>query len=813
MKLYKVFSLFMVFCFMLSMTLSAKPVNAQVEPPADPGEFIPGEVVVMFKPGMKVNEYAASAADLAGRTQTTAVKVSKEGMALLRGDASVNISQLIETIEANSNVLFAEPNYVYRIPSPEVPPEQDTLEHEFVFRTSVSSETGEEETMVIPVSYLQNLKSVRGGKITATYPNDPYLWSNWGWDYVDADVVSPNTTASAGVCVLDSGVDYLHPDLSGNIIKGYDFVNADTDPMDDNGHGTHVAGIIAAKPNNKIGIAGASNAKVVAVKVMGAQGWGTSYNIAAGINFCANRSDVKVLNMSLGGGYSLAIDNAVAYAVNTKGKLVVAAAGNGNTDTPSYPAALSLDYPGKVLSVAASGSLEWDDVYEEWFLEDESCRANYSNYGNWVNIIAPGTDIFSTLPYDKPFYMNYFEGMNPRYGTLSGTSMAAPFVAAAAARRWGYKPKSTNVEVFDAVVNSGWDVLGDDRCWPISMHGRHIVNIANLLDRYAVEAGIHDASSGVGLDGAALQVYKGKTLLGSAVVTPYDWGYISSRYKILDEFKYYTAWTTVINLPAPTDGSPFWCWCNGHTYKVSKSGYTSSPQEVFQHNNMRWYSEASFMLPEPAALPPKSTNLEVVMGWNENYGNWDYNIEEARPDLDLYVWLPGVPNPLDGSQPAPFIVGPEGISFGFLEGDGTGSMNNFPFAHLKREGGGVDYLAVESTTISSRKAHAPLAANPALPYYPGDYVIGVTDWGQTFDHDDDAGTPEIPVMGAAYVPYLYIWKDGVIKFFNQMPYQDAGDECNEGWWRGATISSGKTGAITYTPQNVCSDSTLGLFPY
>jgi len=144
MKLYKVFSLFMVFCFMLSMTVSAKPVNAQVEPPADPGDFIPGEVVVMFKPGMKVSEYAASAADLAGRTQTTAVKVSKEGMALLRGDTSVNISQLVETIGANSNVLYAEPNYVYRIPSPEVSSEQDTLRHEFVFRTSVSSETGEE---------------------------------------------------------------------------------------------------------------------------------------------------------------------------------------------------------------------------------------------------------------------------------------------------------------------------------------------------------------------------------------------------------------------------------------------------------------------------------------------------------------------------------------------------------------------------------------------------------------------------------------------------------------------------------------------
>jgi subtilisin family serine protease len=785
MKLYKVFSLFMVFCFMLSMTLSAKPVNAQVEPPADPGEFIPGEVVVMFKPGMKVNEYAASAADLAGRTQTTAVKVSKEGMALLRGDASVNISQLIETIEANSNVLFAEPNYVYRIPSPEVPPEQDTLEHEFVFRTSVSSETGEEETMVIPVSYLQNLKSELGGNITATYPNDPYLWSNWGWDYVDADVVSPNTTASAGVCVLDSGVDYLHPDLSGNIIKGYDFVNADTDPMDDNGHGTHVAGIIAAKPNNKIGIAGASNAKVVAVKVLGAQGWGTNFDITAGINFCANRSDVKVLNISLGSTvYSLAIDNAVAYAVNTKGKLVVAAAGNDNTATISYPAGLSLTYPGKVLSVAASGTSS-----------NRGCRASYSNYGNWVNIIAPGTGIFSTLPYDKPFYKNYYGGTPSRYGEMSGTSMAAPFVAAAAARRWGYKPKSTNVEVFNAVVNSGWAVSGDGSCWPAVMNGRHIVNIANLLDRYAVEAYILDASTGVGLDGAALQVYKGKTLLGSAVITPLE--------------SINRDWTTVINLPAPTDGTPFW-WNNEHTYKVSKSGYTSSPQEALQHNNSRRVYPATFVFPVPAALPPKSTNLEVVTGWNVNT---QYQYQNALNDLDLYVWLPGVPNPLDGNQPAPFIVGWLGNSYGYLESDPKGSMNYFPFARYKREGGVKDLAPVENITISSRKAHAPLAANPALPYYPGDYVIGVTDNGSTFDHDGKSTTPKIPVMGAAYVPYLYIWKDGVIKLFNRMPNQVAGGACNTRWWRGATISSGKTGAITYTPQNSCNSNQKVIFPY
>ena len=133
-------------------------------------------------------------------------------------------------------------------------------------------------------------------------------------------------------------MDYSHPDLTSNIIKGYDFVNGDADPMDDFGHGTHVAGIIAAKMNNGLGMAGVSTGKVVAVKVLGSQGWGTNFDVAAGINYCANRTDVKVLSMSLGGSDdSDAVYTAVGYAVNTKGKLLVAAAGNASSSTANLP--------------------------------------------------------------------------------------------------------------------------------------------------------------------------------------------------------------------------------------------------------------------------------------------------------------------------------------------------------------------------------------------------------------------------------------------------------------------------------------------
>jgi thermitase len=100
--------------------------------------------------------------------------------------------------------------------------------------------------------------------------------------------------------VIDTGVDHTHPDLLYQVLLGKDFVNNDSAPMDDHGHGTHVAGIIAAKQNNKMGMAGVSTGKVIAVKSLGAQGYGTSYDVAQGIYYCANRSDVGVINMSLG---------------------------------------------------------------------------------------------------------------------------------------------------------------------------------------------------------------------------------------------------------------------------------------------------------------------------------------------------------------------------------------------------------------------------------------------------------------------------------------------------------------------------------
>jgi subtilisin family serine protease len=755
-KHLRVFNLFMAVLLVVGLFATAQPVTAKKALEIDgDSPYVPGEVVVGFT-STNTRTVAAQAAALAGTVD--AQVVSQYGsLALLSFAEDADVLALSTQLSGATGVAFAEPNYIFGIPEQLSAPTRPEAV------TEVTRGRGE-EAVTVPVAVLKSLRSVNNGRITATYPNDPYLWDNWGWSYIGADILSGNLTVSKNVCVLDTGVDYTHPDLSLNIIKGLDFVNNDADPMDDNGHGTHVAGVIAAIRNNGKGIAGVSTGKVVAVKVLNAQGWGTNYGVASGINYCANRPDVYVLSMSLGGGYSTAVDSAVYYAVITKGKLLVAAAGNNNSSTPSYPAGLSTSYPNRVLAVGAIDNGNTSAGI--------GCRAGYSNYGSWVSVVAPGTDIFSTLPYNRPYYLGYYSGYgyyHPGYDYLSGTSMATPFVAAAAARRWGYKPLDTNAQVGLAVTTvSPWEVLADDSCWPASMHGIHEVNVAALLDRGAAQSFTYDATTGLPLTGATFQIYKGSyynsatksfvpgTLKGSGIVEGTFSGYAE-----------------VINLPLD---SGLWGWTNfpGYTLGPQWTGWVNGTETIYGG----WWTGFGRMF-----VPQKSANFTHVAGWD--YGE----------DLDTNVWLPGAPNPLDPGQPAPFIIGPEGNSYGFLESDPTGTLLGFPFGIWNRDGGYLDWLPVESTVISNRKAHGTILANAALPYYPGTYWFQVTDYGQ---HDPIDGDPLLYDWSK---PYSYMWKDGKIL---DMAY-DYG--CYSHNWYPWTLSSGTTGVATLTWVDLCLDSS------
>jgi subtilisin family serine protease len=248
--------------------------------------------------------------------------------------------------------------------------------------------------------------------------------------------------AGAKIAVVDTGVDLHHPDLSANLVAGRDVTAAASQgcagPQDENGHGTHVAGIAAARTNNGIGVAGtAPGAKVMPVRVLDAKGSGDDPTVIAGIRYAADHG-ADVINLSLGGDplfgeapqFNTAIAKAVAYAYS-KGALVVAAAGNESIPLCSYPAAAA-----KAVCVGA--------------VDRRGMPAPYSNFPNSpsgsVGVRAPGgvgdvidcespEDVWSTIWPDpsSDFCTDESNHDLSGYDTMAGTSMASPFVAGVAA--------------------------------------------------------------------------------------------------------------------------------------------------------------------------------------------------------------------------------------------------------------------------------------------------------------------------------------------------------------------------------------------
>ncbi|MEB3329424.1 MAG: S8 family serine peptidase [Candidatus Sericytochromatia bacterium] len=260
-------------------------------------------------------------------------------------------------------------------------------------------------------------------------PNDPQLSLQWGLAKIGAPKAWDTTKGRGGplVAIIDTGVDASHPDLASQVLPGKDFVNRDDDASDDNGHGTHVAGTVAALGDNGAGAAGvAFEAKILPVKVLSARGSGPVSGIVDGINYAVARG-AKVINLSLGSAFpSVALRTAVADAVRA-GVVVVAAAGNSDTTDRMYPAG----FPD-VLAVGAS--------------TPQDTRASFSNHGDWVTIAAPGQGIYA--PY------------RGAYRSLSGTSMAAPHVAGAAALVMAANPSWSAAQVKQALEQSGDAVRG-----------------------------------------------------------------------------------------------------------------------------------------------------------------------------------------------------------------------------------------------------------------------------------------------------------------------------------------------------------------
>ena len=280
-------------------------------------------------------------------------------------------------------------------------------------------------------------------------PNDPaFATQQYGPQKIQADLAWDlwNPVAPVVIAIVDTGVDNTHPDLTNKVLRdavgivGYNaLTHARSDALDDHGHGTHCAGIAAAQVNNGIGIAGIAGwnglagsdftyTKIMPVKVLSQWGSGTTDQVADGIIWAANNG-ADVISLSLGGPGSTTLANAVSYAWS-KGCMVVCAAGNSSSSTPSYPAA----YP-EAIAVAATDA------------SDTIC--SFSNWGSWVQVAAPGANIYSTTP-TYPATAGY--PLN--YHTLSGTSMACPHVSGEAALIWSNNPMLTNADVKALIINN-----------------------------------------------------------------------------------------------------------------------------------------------------------------------------------------------------------------------------------------------------------------------------------------------------------------------------------------------------------------------
>ena len=262
----------------------------------------------------------------------------------------------------------------------------------------------------------------------AAQPNDPHYSAQWSLPRAGVPAAWELSTGgwSAPVAVLDTGVDFSHPDLAGQLLPGYDFINGDSDPSDDHGHGTRMSGIVAAALNNGEGIVGvAPNSPILPVKVLGSDGKGPYSAIAEGITWAVDNG-ARVISLSLSGpNPSQMLQDAVNYA-RANGAVCVAAAGNDGSSQAVYPAATN--------GAVAVGAIDEFDRHA-WF----------SNTGAWLSHTSPGVSVLTT-------------DLGGGYTPSSGTSPAAAFSSGVFSLLFAFAPDLTPQAAIARVEQGAFDL-------------------------------------------------------------------------------------------------------------------------------------------------------------------------------------------------------------------------------------------------------------------------------------------------------------------------------------------------------------------
>ena len=367
---------------------------------------IAGQIMVKFR------DHGAAAAVLRWHGLSDGPEIGGTGARLIKVPAGKEL-QLVEALGRNPAVEYAEPDQIV------TPAAADPyLDRQYALNNTGQSFTNTAGTLTVAAG---------------TADADVDAVEAWG------------VTKGLGirVAVLDSGVATDHPDINPNVALRANFSNARTNE-DKYGHGTHVAGIIAAVADNGIGVAGVCpGCTILAGKVLNDSGGGSSSGLANGINWSVSNG-AKVINMSLAVRPSRTLETAVNNAWN-KGVMLVAAAGNGGNQNMMYPGAYS-----NVIAVAAT--------------DNHDNKASFSTYGPWVDIAAPGVSVYSTFPTGS-FVLGTQNNRSSGYDIGSGTSMSAPIVAATAALAWSVNPELGNKAIREKVQSSADQIPGTGTYW------------------------------------------------------------------------------------------------------------------------------------------------------------------------------------------------------------------------------------------------------------------------------------------------------------------------------------------------------------